>query len=35
MTDFEMVSVEVLQSLIRTMQQLAPVIKELKSMAGQ
>ena len=31
MTDFEMVSVEVLQSLIRTMQQLAPVIQELKS----
>ena len=35
MTDFEMVSLDVLQSLIRTMQQLAPVIKELKSMAGQ
>lgn len=35
MTDFEMVSVEVLQSLIRTMQQLAPVIQELKSMSGQ
>jgi pilus assembly protein CpaB len=34
-TDFEMVSLEVLQSLIRTMQQLAPVIKELKNMAGQ
>jgi Flp pilus assembly protein CpaB len=35
MTDFELVSLEVLQSLIRTMQQLAPVIQELKAMAGQ
>ncbi len=35
MTDFEMVSLEVMQSLIRTMQQLAPVVKELKNMAGQ
>jgi len=35
MTDFELVSLDVLQSLIRTMQQLAPVIKELKAMAGQ
>jgi Flp pilus assembly protein CpaB len=35
MTDFELVSLEVLQSLIRTMQQLAPVIKELKNLAGQ
>jgi len=35
MTDFELVSLEVMQSLIRTMQQLAPTIKELKSMAGQ
>jgi pilus assembly protein CpaB len=35
MTDFELVSLEVLQSLIRTMQQLAPVIKELKNIAGQ
>jgi len=34
MTDFELVSLEVLQSLIRTMQQLAPAIQELKSMAG-
>jgi len=34
MTDFELVSLEVLQSLIRTMQQLAPVIQELKSLAG-
>jgi len=34
-TDFELVSVDVLQSLIRTMQQLAPVIQELKSMSGQ
>ena len=35
MTDFELVSLEVLQSLIRTMQQLAPVIQELKSLAGE
>jgi pilus assembly protein CpaB len=35
MTDFEMVSLEVMQSLIRTMQQLAPVLKELKNLAGQ
>jgi len=34
MTDFEMVSVEMLQSLIRTMQQLAGPLKELKAMAG-
>jgi hypothetical protein len=35
MTDFELVSLEVLQSLIRTMQQLAPVIQELKALAGE
>jgi Flp pilus assembly protein CpaB len=35
MTDFELVSLEVLQSLIRTMQQLALPIQELKKMAGQ
>jgi hypothetical protein len=35
MTDFEMVSLDVMQSLIRTMQQLAPVVQELKNMAGQ
>jgi Flp pilus assembly protein CpaB len=35
MTDFELVSLDVLQSLIRTMQQLAPVVEELKNMAGQ
>jgi len=35
MTDFELVSLEVLQSLIRTMQQLAPVVRELKNIAGQ
>jgi pilus assembly protein CpaB len=35
MTDFEMVSLEVMESLIRTMQQLAPALQELKSMAGQ
>jgi len=35
MTDFEMVSVEMLQSLIRTMQQLAGPLKELKAMAGE
>jgi Flp pilus assembly protein CpaB len=35
MTDFELVSLDVLQSLIRTMQQLAPVVEELKAMAGQ
>jgi len=35
MTDFELVSLEVLQSLIRTMQQLAPVVQELKAMAGE
>ena len=35
MTDFELVSLEVLQSLIRTMQQLALPIQELKNMAGQ
>jgi pilus assembly protein CpaB len=34
-TDFEMVSLEMMQSLIRTMQQLAPVVKELKNLAGQ
>jgi len=35
MTDFELVSVEMLQSLIRTMQQLAGPLKELKAMAGE
>jgi pilus assembly protein CpaB len=35
MTDFELVSLDVLQSLIRTMQQLAPVIEELKNLAGE
>jgi len=35
MTDFELVSLDVLQSLIRTMQQLAPVIQELKNLAGE
>jgi Flp pilus assembly protein CpaB len=35
MTDFELVSLEVMQSLIRTMQQLAPALQELKSMSGQ
>jgi len=35
MTDYEMVSVEMLQSLIRTMQQLAGPLQELKAMAGE
>ena len=35
MTDFELVSLEVMQSLIRTMQQLAPTIEQLKALAGE
>jgi pilus assembly protein CpaB len=35
MTDYEMVSVEMLQSLIRTMQELAGPLQELKAMAGE